>query len=308
MVGYAQCRFYSWAPRVFWTWRCHDGRGCCLQKSTLHSDAHDGYSRRSSLTLSPLCLETPWSPETHRLWPWISICSFIHQGTVQATRYTNILLYSLAPPDGQTNGMCQPGARPVPLSIHQQMTGQLVRPPIHRRVPAQQLCPFCDATTSVPTRHRTNFPHGFWAETEPLQPGDSQWIHQENEVRHRESQVCNLQGAGRHDKVLQSKKVSGSCIQTQGPGIPRRVRYQNDMSISKVVTLQTRTLRNWVPSRTNSLPTQVAPWIETVAPGIQCGQVVCHSRWSDTRKEATSPATTHCYQWRTRVGGKRGIR
>ena len=49
-----------------------------------------------------------------------------------------ILLYSLAPPDGQTNGMCQLGARPVPLPIHQQMTGRLVRPPTHCRVLVQQ--------------------------------------------------------------------------------------------------------------------------------------------------------------------------
>ena len=47
-----------------------------------------------------------------------------------------ILLHSLAPPDGQTDRMRQPGAQPVPPPIHQQMTGQLVRPPTHHRVPA----------------------------------------------------------------------------------------------------------------------------------------------------------------------------
>jgi len=90
------------------------------------------------------------------------------------------------------------------------------------------------------------------------------------------------------------KKVSGPRIQTRGPGIPRRVRYQKDMSVPEVVTLQTETLRNQAPSRTVSLPAQVAPRIETVAPSVQCGQVVRRSGQSNTRKEATSPAITHC--------------
>jgi len=60
------------------TWCHHDSRGCCLQKSVLHSNAHDSHSGRSSQTLSPLCLKTPQSPKTRRLWPRISIRSFIH--------------------------------------------------------------------------------------------------------------------------------------------------------------------------------------------------------------------------------------
>ena len=64
------------------------------------------------------------------------------------------------------------------------------------------------------------------------------------------------------------------------------------MSVSEVVTSQTGTLRNRAPSRAVSLPTQVAPQIETVAPGIQRGQVVHRPGRSDTRKEATSPAVT----------------
>jgi len=59
--------------------------------------------------------------------------------------------------------------------------------------------------------------------------------------------------------------------------------------------------------RTISLLTQATPWIETVAPSVQHGQVVRRSRQSDTRKEATSPATTHCRRRRTGVGGGRGI-
>ena len=156
----------------------------------------------------------------------------------------NILLYGLAPPDGWTNGTRQPRAQPVSLSIRQRMTGRLVRPSIHCGVPAQQPRPFCNAITSVPTRHRTNSPHGFQAKTEPLQPGDGQRIHKENGVCHRESQVCDPQGARRHDEVLQLKKVSSPCIQTRGLGIPRRIRYQNNTSVFEVVISHTRTLRN----------------------------------------------------------------
>ena len=42
-----------------------------------------------------------------------------------------------------------------------------------------------------------------------------------------------------------------------------------------------------------SLPTQVASRTETVASGVQRGQVVRRSGRSDTRKEAASPAATH---------------
>ena len=38
------------------------------------------------------------------------------------------------------------------------------------------------------------------------------------------------------------------------------------------------------------------------------GKVICCPRRSDTRKEATSPATTHCRWCRTRVGSRRDIR
>ena len=242
MVGYAQYRFCGWTPGVFQTWCHYDSHGYCLQKSTLYSDAHDSHSRRSSPTLPPLCLKTPQPLETCCLRLRISIRSFVHQGTVQATRYTNILLYSLAPPDKQTNRIRQPGAWPVPPSIRQQTTGQLVWSPTHRRVPAQQPRPFHDATTSIPTGHRTNSLHGFWAKTEPLQPRDGQQNHKENRVCYQGSQVHDLQGARRYNKVLQSKKISSSHIQTRELGIPRRVRYQNNMSVSKVVTSQTGTL------------------------------------------------------------------
>jgi len=125
-----------------------------------------------------------------------------------------------------------------------------------------------------PTGHRTNPLYGLWAKTEPLRPGDSQWIHEEDEVRHQESQVHNPQDAGRHNAILQLKKVSGPRVQTRRPGIPRCIGYQNDMSVSEVVTLQTRTIWNWTPSRTVSLLPQVAPQNKTVAPSIQHGKVV----------------------------------
>ena len=46
-----------------------------------------------------VCLnDLVFTPETCRLRSRTSIHSSVHQGTVQTTRYTNILFYSLAPP------------------------------------------------------------------------------------------------------------------------------------------------------------------------------------------------------------------
>ena len=64
---------------------------------------------------------------------------------------------------------------------------------------------------------------------------------------------------------------------------------------------------NRAPSKAVSLLTQVVLWIETIAPGVQRGQVVHCSGRSDTRKEAASPAATYCHRWRTRMGGRGGI-
>jgi len=60
-------QYISTCDLCLWTRRRHDGHGYCLQKSTLYSDAHDGHSGRSSLTLPPLYLEIPQSPETRCL-------------------------------------------------------------------------------------------------------------------------------------------------------------------------------------------------------------------------------------------------
>jgi len=109
------------------------------------------------------------------------------------------------------------------------------------------------------------------------------------------STICKAQEDGGHDAVLQLKKVSGPCIQTRRLGIPRHVGYQNDMFISKVITSQTGTLQNRTPSGTISLPSQVVSWNETVTPSVQHDKVVCHSRRSDTRKEATSPTAIYCH-------------
>ena len=219
-----------------------------------------------------------------------------------------ILLYSLALPDRRTNRTHQPEAWPVPLPIRQQMTGWLARPPTHRRVLAQQLRLLYDTTNSISTRHRTNSPHGLWAKTEPLRPEDSQRIHKEDTVHHQRSQVHDLQGARKHDALLQLKKISGLHVQTRRLGIPRYIRYQDDTSVSKAVTLQTGTLWNWMLSRPVSLLSQVASWNETVVPSVQhCKVIHCPGR-SNTRKETASPTAIHYCWWRTRVGSRRDIR
>ena len=188
------------------------------------------------------------------------------------------------------------------------MTGRLVQPPTYRGVPAQQLRPLHDTANSISTGHGMNFPHRLRAKTEPLRPGDSQRIHEENAVHHRKSQVRNLQGTKGYNILLQSKKISGLRVQTRRPGISRHVRYQDDMSVSKVVTSPTGTLRDQMPSRTISLSPQVAPRNETVAPGVQRCKVIRHPGRSDTRKETASPTATHRRRRRTRVGSGRDIR
>jgi len=59
-------------------------------------------------------------------------------------------------------------------------------------------------------------------------------------------------------------------------------------------------------SGTVSLLSQVTPQNEAVIPSVQCCEVVCRSGGSDPRKETTSPAVTHCRQWRRRVGQVEG--
>ena len=147
-----------------------------------------------------------------------------------------ILLHGLASPDGWTNGMCQPGAWLVPPPICQWTVRWLVWSPTHCRVLAQQPCSLHDATISIPTRHGMNPSYRLRAKTKPLRPGDGQQIHEEDGVCYQGSQVHDLQGTGGHNKILQSKKVSSPHIRTRKLGIPRCIRYQNNMSISKVVT------------------------------------------------------------------------
>ena len=184
----------------------------------------------------------------------------------------------------------------------------LVRPPIYHGVLAQQPHLLHNAATSIPTEHRTDSLYGLQAETEPLWSRDGQWIHREDEICHWRGQVSNPQGTGRHDMVLQSKEDSSPRVQTRRLGILRHVRHQNNTSVSEVVTSQTRTLQNRMPSRTVSLLFQVTPWNEAVAPSVQCRKVVCHSRRSNPRKKAASPAATHYCQQRRGVGGGRDIR
>ena len=172
-MGYPQCQFHGQTPRILQTWHYYDCCGLCLQESILRSNTHNGHSERSNQTLFLLHSKTPQPSEMCCLWLWTPVRGFIYKGTIQATRYMTILLHSLAPPDGQTNRMHQLRAWLVPPPICQQITEQLVRPPTHRRVPAQQLRLLHDATISIPTGYGTNPPYGLQAKTEPLRPENS---------------------------------------------------------------------------------------------------------------------------------------
>ena len=139
-----------------------------IETGTLHSDAHDGDSGRSSQAFPTSSLETPRSSEVCSLRPQTSVHRLFHQKALLTTRNKVGVFYSLAPPNQWTDGMCQPRVGPVPPAICKQAARRLVRPLIHGGVPAQQLRLLRYPTASVPARHQMYFSHGLQTPTEPL--------------------------------------------------------------------------------------------------------------------------------------------
>jgi len=173
-MGHAQCRLCCGTPPLLWT-RCSDNSsGLCVETSTLHSNAHNGDSGRSSQTFPTSSLEAPWPSKVHNLRLRTSVCSSFHPRTLPSTRNKVDVLYGLAFPDRRTDRACQPRVGPVPLAICERMARQLVRPITHGGIPAQQSCPLRYPTASVPARHRMTSLHGLRTLTEPLWSRDSQ--------------------------------------------------------------------------------------------------------------------------------------
>ena len=95
---------------------CHDMK-VAGHPGTLHSDAHDSNSGRSSQAFPTSSLETPRSSKVCSLRLWTSVCHSFHQRALPTTRNKVGVFYSLASPNRQTDGMCQPRVGPVPLAI-----------------------------------------------------------------------------------------------------------------------------------------------------------------------------------------------
>jgi len=151
-----------------------DSSRLSVKTSTLHSNAHDSDSERSSQAFPISSLETPWSSKVCSLRPQTSVrCSF-YQRALLTTRNKVGVFYSLAPPNQRTNRMHQPRVGPVPLAICKRAARQLVRPLTHGGIPAQQSRPLHYPTASVPARHQTYSSHGLRTLTEPLRSRDSQ--------------------------------------------------------------------------------------------------------------------------------------
>jgi len=173
-MGHTQCRLRRGTPPLFQTQRSDDSGGLGVETGTLHSDAHDSDSRRSSLAFPTSSLETPQSSEVCSLGLQTLVrCSF-HQRALPTTRNKVGIFYSLAFPNRWTDGTRQPRVGPVPLAICKRAARQLVQPLTHGGVPAQQSRPPRYPTASVSARHWMYSLHGLQTLTEPLRSRDGQ--------------------------------------------------------------------------------------------------------------------------------------
>ena len=130
-MRHTQCGLCCRAPLFFRTRCSNDSGGLSVETGTLHSDAHNGDSGRSSLAFPTSSLETPWSSEVCSLRLRTSVrCSF-HQRALLTTRNKVGIFYSLAPPNRRTDGTCQPRVGPVPPAICKRAARRLVRPLTH---------------------------------------------------------------------------------------------------------------------------------------------------------------------------------
>ena len=142
-----------------------------------------------------------------------SVRSSFHPRTLLSARNKVGVLHGLASSDRRTDGARQPRVEPVPLAICEWTVRRLVRSITHDRIPAQQSCPLCYPTASIPAWHWTASSHGLQTLTEPFRSKDSQWIHRKDEDSDRRSKVYNSQSTGQHEKILRLMKNSGSGVQ-----------------------------------------------------------------------------------------------
>jgi len=142
--------------------------------STLHFNAHDSNSGRSSQTFPVSSLKAPQSSKVHNLRLQTSVHSLFHPRTLPSARNKVGVLHGLASSDRQTDGACQPRVGPIPLAICKQTARRLVQPITYGGIPAQQSCLFHYPTASISARHWTAFSHGLQTPTESFWSRDSQ--------------------------------------------------------------------------------------------------------------------------------------
>jgi len=152
-MGYAQCRLCCGTPPLLWTQCSNDSSGLGVETSTLHSNAHDSDSERSSQTFPASSLEAPWPSKVRNLRPRTSVRSSFHPRTLLSARNKVGILHGLASSNWWIDRVHQPRVGLVPPAICEQMARQLVWPITHSGIPAQQSCPLCYPTASVPAQH-----------------------------------------------------------------------------------------------------------------------------------------------------------
>jgi len=94
--------------------RSDDSSRLSVETGTLHSNAHNSDSRRSSQAFPTSSLETPQSSEVCSLRPWTSVRRSFYQRALPTTRNKVGVFYSLAPLNQWTDGTRQPRVGPVP--------------------------------------------------------------------------------------------------------------------------------------------------------------------------------------------------
>ena len=102
----------------------------------------------------------------------------------------------------------------------------------------------------------------------PLQSGDGQQIHGENENSDRRSKVCDLQGTGRYEKVLRLQKNSGAGVQPWRQGLPRRIRHPDYAPFAETLISMTWPLHSGKTDRTYSLSLKTATLDEATPPSV----------------------------------------
>jgi len=130
--------------------------------STLHSNAYDSDSRRSSQAFPVSSLEAPWSSKVCNLGLQTSVRSSLHQGTLPPARNKVGIFHSLVSSNQQTDGVCQPRVGPVPPALCEQKARWLVWPLTPGGVSAQQSRPLCYSTASISAWHRRASLYGLW--------------------------------------------------------------------------------------------------------------------------------------------------